>query len=289
MKMKFRIASAVMAAITAVCAAQATAISASAASGATYTSVSQETCESASYMNRKVSQWRYSGAYRENALWTWYNTAYCGRVFGSGFTSNISGNTVGQVLHSDEGLVRNLAVDYFGTEVFMEHYPNARYFTPQLGDQYKISNGSYSKTVFVYQLPSSSNNYKLKTVEVIDGFIKYDRQYQLGGTYLYRNNETWHIEYMTRPIKQGDANGDGQVLAQNTYSSSTSDLDKINGGIPTSLSYYGKRAFIAAASLNNDRNVDVTDYRILLYNQLQNNYFVNDGRMHGNWYYVKTI
>lgn len=292
MKMKFRIAAAAMAAMTAVCAAQATSISASAASDCTYTGTPQYACETLSHMMNHITMWSYSGEFRDGIYWSdATDKMYSGYVFGPGFNTsyNPSGIYKGYRITGQACLVRKLAESYFRTTIFCANTPNERYFTPQLGDQLKIKCGSEIKYVFVYQLPSSENNYKLKTVEVVNNRVRYNREYTSSTAYLYNGNQTWHIEAVTRPIKQGDANCDGVVLARSTYTSSNSDLDVINAGIPSNYTGDRKKAFIAAASLNDDRNVDVTDYRILLYNQMENGVITCPGRMNGYWTYLKTI
>lgn len=286
---KSRIAAIAMAAVTAVCAAQSMAMSASAYGNAFhFTSVSQETAESQSYMNSRVNTWKNGSTFRANS--TWSGTASNGIVVGPGFQdNNISGTWYNQTLSGDIALARRLAQDYFGTTIFMELYPNQRYYMMQLGDQLRLKRGSSYKSVFVHELPSSSNGYKMKAVELINGKINYNVQYTVSGANVIRNNQTWAINYVTRPIKQGDANGDGYVFGTR-YADYQADVDAINdyflNGIPS-----GHRSDVttAAASVDNDWNIDVSDYRIVLYNQLVNGNFQNDGRMHGNWYYLKTL
>ena len=288
---KSRIVAAAMAAITAVSAAQAMSMSASAYGNAfQFTSVPQEVCESLSHMLNHITYWQNANPYKANSTWT--RTVSNGIVVGPGFQdNNISRTWQGQTLTGDIALVRSMAQDYFGTTIFMEHYPNQRYYMMQLGDQLRLKRGSQSKSVFVYELPSSSNGYKMKAVELINGKITYNVQYTVSGANVIRNGQTWAIDYFTRPIKQGDANGDGYVFGTR-YADYQADVDAINeiyGNNGNVQPGHRRDVTYAAASLDNNWTIDVSDYRILLYNQLQNNQFVNDGRMHGNWYYVKRL
>jgi hypothetical protein len=168
----------------------------------------------------------------------------------------------------------------------MQAAPNARYFQAQIGDQYKLTCGNKTKYVFVYELPSESNNYKLKVVEVVNNRVNYDQAYTSGCTYLYKGNETWHIEYFTRPIKQGDANCDGLVYSNYTPMGG-SDTDALNyiyqNGLPGTIdTYEGYLAMIYACSLNMDWYITQNDVDTIRYNNAS-------GKMNGYWRYVGSM
>lgn len=284
---KIKIAAAAMAAISAMCAAQAIP-----ASAFQYTGTPQYASETQSNMDNYTSYWRGS-TYRENSTWT--RTYYNGVVVGPGYNStNLEGSWQGMPLNSsngnaDKGLCRSMATDYFGTNVFIQIVPNARYHTAKLGDQITMHRNGVTKTVWV----TYCNAPTLKVVELKNGRITYDNTYTYTGQNLYYGNQTWVVDYVTRPIKQGDANGDGYVYAER-YADYYGDLEEIanlaNNGIP---SWKRSDVLKAAVSLDNDWDITAADHRILMYNLLQfsngSYYYSTYGRMNGDYGYVKTL
>lgn len=294
MKMKSKIAAIAMAAMTAVCTAQAMAMTTSAAvvdGPLKVTGVPQEVCESDSHMMNHITMWRNAGEFREGIYWSDYTDRMTsGYVFGKNFSyNNPSGTSVGDRITGEACLTRKLATQYFGTSTFMCAEPSARYFMAQIGDQYKIKCGNQTKYVFVYQLPSSANNYKMKVVEVVNNRVRYDRQYDFGTSYLFSGNQSWHIEYYMRPIKQGDASCDGFVFSSyNPVGGGTSDTDAC---LTQYYNYHYQsnpdartQAIISACSVYMpfDWVVDRNDVETIRYNGAQ-------GRMNGSYGYVASL
>lgn len=280
---KLRIAAAAMSAITMACASQAIT-----ASAFQYTGTPQYACEQNSTMGNYVSMWKGT-TYKTNSTWgTRYFTN--GVVVGGGFTAaNLEGSYEGQHITGDKGLCRSMARDYFGTSIFMQISPNARYHVARLGDQVTMTRNGVTKTVFVTYCNSPS----LKVVELKNGKITYDNAYYYAGNTMMKGNETWTVDYVTRPIKQGDANGDGFVYAER-YADYYGDLEAIanyaNNGVPAGVRY---DVLMAAASLDGDWQITAADHRILMYNLLTFNgssyYYTTEGRMNGDWSYVSRL
>lgn len=291
MKMKFRIAAAAMAAVTAI---SASAFSASAANAREhqlgFVGSPQYVCASESNMMNHITMWKTSGEFRDGIYWSdRTDRMTSGPVFGIGFQyNNPSGVHQGTQITGESCLARKLAEQYFATKTFVCLTPNDRYFWAEIGDQYRIKYNNRYKDVFVYQLPSSSNGYKLKVVEVVNNRVRYDRQYTLGGAYLFNGNESWHIEYYTRPIKRGDANCDGVVFSNySPEAPAGSDTDALNDifqhGLPSTVDTYdGYFALTYAASLDGDWYITRDDVNIIRYNGA---YRI----MNGNYNYIDIM
>ena len=275
---KARIAAIAMAAITSVAAAQA--ISASAFR---YTSKTQTQCETASYMNSIMTNWKNS-TFRQNAYWNQNLTS--GVVVGPNFSNvTISGKYEGAPLSGSEALVRKMAQLYFGTNIFQEVYCNGKFYSAQLGDQLVITRNGQKRYLFV-----TDNGY----TELVNNRIKHNNNYQISNGVMIIGNQTWICDYVLRPVKQGDANGDGTVIAFDYYvwnSDLTAISDYAAGNFPNGVR---QDVLVAASSLNKDWTINSTDYNALKDDQRETpgfNYtgYSYNGRMNGNYGYVTRL
>ncbi len=276
---RFKAAAVAMAAITTVCAGQAIT-----ASAFEYTTATQAQCETQSRMNTFVNKWKYTGSFRAGSSF-YNNSSYIsGVVVGPAFSSTTISRTYGyNPIYGGRALARMLAEDYFGTRNFVENYCNGKFYKPMLGDQLHLVNGNQEKTVLVTKTTGT-----IEVVEVVNQRIQYNVTYQnCNGTFV-KNNVGWNCDYVTRPIKQGDANADGLVQCYNYYVWSN-DLDTINSYSSQIPGGVREDVLKAACSLNNDWDIDYVDYSMLLNNQAVPNGWNTNGRMSGNFGYVKGI
>lgn len=251
---KLKVIASLMAAVTTVCASQSLS-----ASAYQRTSTYQYLCET-SDMPLALYAWRYNsngyrgGKFRENASWN--QTVTSGLVFGPGYTwTTISGKYEGQQLTGSQALARAMAESYFDTKIFMEHYCDGRFYQETLGDQLTLTNSNgVSRTLFVI-----GNG---KFVELQNGKIKYNvtAGWANGGYYFNNNyNDMWYCSYVTRPIKVGDANGDG-VVANDDYYNTFNDVSALSecavGNYPSGAC---QQAIIAACDFNGDGRLSMPD------------------------------
>ena len=212
--MKTRIAAMLFAATTTVCAAQA--ITASAyVNHFVYTVISQDQAENAQYMGEVVRGWSRFG--NINAGSTWTGSATCGPIckknFGKG---SYSGNNNGTVLTKSQGLSMHMAQSFFGTTVFMEHITGSNtVYKP--GDQVRLGStrNAAQKTIFItyvngntfdtYSINHSTNKIECCKYRKKANSYKFQRL-NANGTVAEDNIYT---DFLIRPIKEGDVNGDG--------------------------------------------------------------------------------
>ena len=271
---KSKIAAAAMAAVTAISAAQA--ITASAFS---YTTVPQRTCESYSYVNNITTYLSGCNGTKANTTWsgsvTWGPT--CKTGFQGGSYSNIGEGTS---VSSGKAFARKVAKEVYGTTSYMEMkevtntsaYNYFRYI-PRIGDQVTVKNGSTEKTIFI----SNVTNGTIKACEVDEGGkIRYNKSYTYRSsnkTFTY-NGKAWTFQYVARPVKEGDANGDsyvsldGDTFTYTSYSGSVTFNCKADGAEMSYIMNHGCRSgeqynwLCAAADWNNDWQIDGRDYKI---------------------------
>ncbi len=212
--MKSRIAAMLFAAATTACAAQA--ITASAYQPYfVYTTITQDNAERAQYMGEVIRGWsRYAGI---NAGSTWNGSATCGPVCKKNYyKGSYSGNNSGTVLTKSQGLCSYLAQSFFNTNVFMEQI--TQYYTVyKPGDQVRLGNtrNASQKTIFIayvngntfdtYSINHANNTIEREKYRKIDGSYRFQRL-NANGTVAEDNIYT---DFLIRPIKQGDVNGDG--------------------------------------------------------------------------------
>ena len=291
---KIKAAAIVMAAATAICAGQA--MSASAAGTAfQYTSFTQTQAESQSRMNTVKNAWKNNGwngvKFKANASWN--QTATLGVTVGPGFSSSTpSGNQQGATLSGSAALARKMAESYFDTTIFIETYANGKYYSQTLGDQLTLTNyaGTQTKTVFVTQVAGG-----MKVTELQNGKIKYDIPVSnCNGTIVFNNDDPWLATYVTRPIKQGDANGDGVVLCHTNYYIWGNDLTYLgnycNGNYANNFTSNPRTdVLFAACSFDHDWSLNYYDYDVLQNDQADGSDYTYTYRMNGNFGYVKRL
>ena len=250
--MKSRIAAVLFAAATTVCASQAIT-----ASAFEHTVNSQDYCEDAYNMGQAIKGWSRYMNY--NAGETWEGTTMSGIVCGHGYATN-SHFYQNQPLHGSVGFCRELAHAFFGTTTFMEHTVlGSTDLKP--GDQIKIDLGSEHRWIFVvyvngttidaYSLNDATNTIKRET------FTRNSKWKLKLGT-----DKNYIMDYLVRPIKQYDANGDGIVT--------TADRDWVYNNIGKNQAQAGfsnKRWDIFMRALdNNDWQISYSDYYTIGFN-----------------------
>ncbi len=213
---KSRIAAAAVAATAVVSAAQA--ITASAWETFYYTTVTQAYSQVPYNMGQFIK-----GASRYNNInngASWNKTVTSGAVCRSGYyKTTYSGNNNGTQLTGSQALARELAEGYFGTKTFMEKIIYGSTAIEQ-GDQIRIgtSRSGSQKTLFVayvngLEIDTYSLNNTTKKIERTTYKKKSSSSY-----YLQRLNENGtvvedniYMDFLIRPVKEYDLNGDGVV------------------------------------------------------------------------------
>lgn len=212
--MKTRIAAAACAAITAVCGMQA--MSASAFNyNHPYSGNTQSYCEEPRNMSYNLHAWQSYG-YPENGTFT--QSIKAGTCVGKGFTTtHISSYTNGTTLKNSIGWVRFLANSHFGFEpakaawLELPKTDFGYYYNYRQGDQiflYNNNNGYHA----LFLTGVSGNTFTVS--EINGGKIKWGVKYTLMNDYKFKRNsdgKIYDLLYVARPIKEGDANGDGFV------------------------------------------------------------------------------
>ena len=209
--MKTRIAAVLFAAATTVCASQA--ITANAFARGTN---SQDWCEFEQNMGYTIRGWsRYCGI---NAGSYWNQNVTSGAICKTNFKKgSFSGQNNGTVLSGSQALCRFLANSFFGTQTYMEHivYGNTKI---QMGDQIRLgqTRSSSQKTLFVayvtgnkfetYSLNNSTHIIERNTYRKKASNSFYLQRIDANGNVLEDNI---YMDFLIRPIKEGDVNGDG--------------------------------------------------------------------------------
>lgn len=213
--MKSRITAMLFAAATTVCASQA--ITANAWETFYYDTQSQDWCELPQNMGYTIRGWsRYMG-YNAGNKWVNSNGTpkswVSGTVCGEGY-ENYAHTSNGQTLTGSVGFCRELADTFFGTKTYMEIEVWGN--TPiKPGDQIKLGLGtSNTRTIFVSYINGLTfETYSLDSSNTI--LRETFRRASSNSYMLQKLNEsgavvgTFTMDYLTRPIKEGDANGDG--------------------------------------------------------------------------------
>lgn len=207
--MKTRIAAAACAAITAICGAQA--LTASAFNyNHPYSLNTQEWCTR--NLGRSLRMWQSYGL-AEGTYWS--NSVKAGTMVGKGFTNaHISSYSTNQNIFNQMAFPRYLACSHFGFDAekaaWMEIPQADCNGCYEGGDQIFLkSNGTYH-AVFVESYYNTLYCSELDSSKHIRWNVTYER---VGNTQLkrVRDGKIFDILYVARPIKEGDANGDGRV------------------------------------------------------------------------------
>ncbi len=257
--MKARIAAMLFAAATTVCASQA--LSASAFS---HTYSSQDYCEEPYNMSYSCRNWGLYGGYYNGQIWD--GEVYSGVVCGHGYSQTTFSKTYqGSKLEKSAGFCRMLAESFFGTTTFMEHI--VYYNTPlTIGDQVKIDYGNEHRTLFITSI--TGNTVRAYSLNENTGEIITGEAFTRNGWHLrsQSSNKNYGMDYLTRPIKEYDANGDGII--------SRDDADWIltnyNNGRVTQhdCGFDNKRWDILIHALQNEHTwkIEYSDYYTIGYN-----------------------
>lgn len=271
---KTRIAAAACAAITAFCGAQAMSASAFNYSHP-YSGNDQEYCERYS-MGRNLRMWQtYGGDGTGN--WaegrSWSGSVKAGELLGKGYKKahissynpsywsnpNLQKNQRPEsTLYNAAAWARTLANSHFGfiaqQAVWLE-LPKSDFnywssFRP--GDQIILSS---SHAVFVTNV---NDNGTLTCAELRSGKIRWGVNYQLlnNAQTLKRTstNTSYTLQYVVRPVKEGDANGDGWVDRNDVF---WCDSHLNNANVWSQYEDYDVR--MAAADVSGNWNIDSAD------------------------------
>ena len=272
--MKTRIAAAACAALTAICGAQA--LSASAFNyGHPYTTNTQDWCENPQNMSYNLHAWQSYG-YSEGSSWS--TSVKAGTCVGKGFSSaHISSYNVNQNLFNQISWVRYLAASHFGMEpqkaVWLElpktDFPSYGYYT--IGDQIFLKATGEVHAVFLTSFTGNT----FTCSEVRSGKVRWGVKYQRLSSYKFKrmsDGKVYDLSYVARPIKEGDATGDGTVNLNDVIW-----LEQNYGsGIITSTN---RDALMAAADVSGNWWLDVPDRDEIYAHAYQ-------GRMVGDYRYV---
>ncbi len=268
---KSRIAAAVFAAATALCTMQSVT-----ASALGFTLTSQDQREYGMYFAHDlywIQQQHQEGS-------PFNQSVMSGPVYGNGFTySNYSGNQWGTTLTGQEAWTRYLANRFYTPDViYMEHansvincYGDARDL--KQGDQLVLKRNGVRTYVFV--TGTSTGNIICSEMINNNGLkVHWGSEFSRNNGTMTRlsNGQQYTLEYVVRPVKQGDANGDSIV--------SFGDVTWVNNNTGwTGASGVAGTVRIAAADVNKNGQIDSGDCM-----EIYNHY--GYGRMSGEYGYV---
>ena len=218
---KSRIAAAAVAATAVVSAAQA--ITASAWETFYYTTVTQAYSQVPYNMGQFIKGVSLYNNINNGASWN--KTVTSGAVCRSGYyKTTYSGNNNGTQLTGSQALARELAEGFFGTKTFMEKIIFSNTAIEQ-GDQIRIGstrNGS-QKTLFVayidglkidtYSLNNSTHKIERTTYKKKSSNSYYLQRLNANGAVVEDNI---YMDFLIRPVKEYDLNGDGVVNNSDT-------------------------------------------------------------------------
>ena len=268
---KTKIAAAAMAAITAISASQAIT-----ASAFNYTPVPQRTCETYSYVNNITTY--NSGTFQANTKWSSYSWASRVETWGptckGGYQDgSYSGISHGAQITDGKAFARKMARGVYNTTTYMELKERSGYcafkYLPRIGDQVTLKYGSTEKTIFITNV-STTNVYACEVDE--SGYIKYNNYYSFtpSTNKFNRGGKAWAFQYVARPIKFGDVNGDSYVsLSGDAFACGNKTFNCGADGSEISYLYnYGCRSgeqynwLCSAGDMNGDWQFDARDYKI---------------------------
>ena len=219
--MKSRIAAMLLAATATVSAAQA--ITASAWETFYYTTVTQAYSQVPYNMGQTIKGWSRFSNINDGSYWNSYVTS--GVMCSEGYNkTTYSNKSEGQRLYNSQGFCRLLAETFFGTKTYMEKIIYGSTAIEQ-GDQIRIGyrNSSDARTLFVAYVDGIT--YNTYTLDESTHTIKVERYRKTGtNTYYLRKLDSngnptgpsLYMDYLTRPVKEYDVNGDGTVSTADT-------------------------------------------------------------------------
>lgn len=296
---KSRIAAFACAAIAAACGMQA--LSASAFNnGHPYWDNQQEYCESAYAMSRNCYFWQTYGG-NGNGNWaegkSWSGSIKAGELLGKGFekshTSTLNGNYWNQpnqnkanrpqsTISGARAWARTLACSHFGVEaqktVWLElPGDDGTMFNYRgnfmRGDQVVFTN---NHAVFVTGI---NDNDTLTCCELRSGIIRWNVKYKIMGNHKLKNlstSTTYTISYVARPVKEGDADGDGFVNRNDVIW-----VQRNNGGAYDDTK--DREVLLSAADIDGTWWLTNADASLI-----NNNMYEIGGYMMGDFRYVKA-
>ncbi|MBQ6039715.1 MAG: dockerin type I repeat-containing protein [Oscillospiraceae bacterium] len=221
---KTRIAAVACAALAAVCGMQA--LSASAFNYCyPYSVNTQEWC----YRNTGRSSRMWQNGMAQNSYWS--QTVKAGTMVGKGFTNSHPGVfTTNQNLTNANAFVRYLACSHFGLDASKAAWielPKTQFTANghyEFADQIFLARGNERHAVLCMAASvNSSNVTELTCAELVNNRVKWNVKYQMirynqnnSSSYFAKmkrvsDGKTYDIMYVARPVKEGDANGDGTV------------------------------------------------------------------------------
>ncbi len=269
-----RAAAAFCAAITAVCVMQA--VTASATTPAHPVSGNtQDSTEFGMNFGHNLYYWSVYN-YPQNSQWS--QTVRQGKVFGPGYsTTNLSGISEGQTLSAPLAWARHLAISNYGNEhLYFTEQPASTVddvTTAKNGDQIVMTSSSGQKhAIFVTCVYT---DYTIDGSELVNGRVNWNSGYvKFGPNKLRRLSDgtVFTVDYVVRPVKEGDANGDSVVdSADVTWLSNHYNAYSFPGA------YYNVQ--MAAADIDGDWQITWRD----AFGVFMNN---SEGRMTGNYSYL---
>lgn len=275
---KTKIAAAALAAITTVCSAQA--ISASAYQ---YTPNTQRYLQTQSTMNSKITTWK--NLYPAGSTFTTTNDrVYSGKITNVGFET-VTPSQEGQELLGTQAYARKLAVNYFGTSIFMS-LQTGKEFNPEIGDQVKLWDPDTHRSRWIF-ITRKSGGIQATELDQFTNKVKWNVNYTVGNGSMdctSENGKHYIVYACYRPIKQGDVNGDGRVT---TY-----DIQWLEGYVSGFYSTSGKdyNLLMAASDFNTSWTLTTSDRNTLFNNLCYSDYSLrptyDNSTMYGNYKYV---
>lgn len=269
-----RIAAAIIAAAAAACTMQAVTASAYVSNHAHW--LTGQTQESTEYgANFAHSLYYLQRSYNNAGVNTYTDTVTSGVVFGPGYsTTTISGKHEGSVLTGTLAWARYLGHCFYGQDTVFTEQPASRYSSIsdiKQGDQIVISTSGRQYAVFVTSVGDSSIYVSELWGDAIMWGIEFTRtsNNKLKRTY---GGVTFNIDYIVRPAKEGDANGDSIV----DFMDVVWIANNIGGSVASGVDYNTQ---MVAADLNGNWTFDQDDV-LAVYNN------AGYGRMNGDYRYI---
>ena len=274
-----RIAAAVIAAAAAACTMQAVTASAYVSNHAHW--LTGQTQESTEYGANFAHSLYYLQRSLNNAgINTFTDSVQTGLVLGPGYTTaNLSGIQSGTSLSGSLAWARYLGNCFYGNQTVYTEQPASRYSSLsdiKQGDQIVMTSSSGQQhAIFI---TSVYNDYSLNASELVNGCVQWGSGYvKFGYNKLRRISDgtVFTVDYVVRPVKEGDANGDSVVdSADFTWLSNHYNAYSFPGA--------DYNATMAAADIDGDWQITWRDAMGVLMNN-------SDGRMTGNYSYCTTV
>lgn len=269
-----RIAAAVIAAAAAACTLQAVTASAYVSNHANW--LTGQTQESTEFpMNFSHSLYYLQRSYSNAGINTYTDTVHSGLVLGPGYsTATISGKHQGSALTGTLAWARYLANCFYGQDTVYTEQPASRYaYLSDIkpGDQIVMSHNGSQYAVFVTSVGTDA----IICSELWGSAIMWNIEFtRTSNNKLKRTfgGVEFKIDYIVRPVKEGDANGDSVV----DFSDVVWISNHLNSTPASGTDYITQ---YMAADLNGNWMIDADDC-IEVYNN------AGYGRMNGDYRYV---